>query len=165
MTKHPLILCLLIGFVFATSAWGGTVYRWVDENGNVQFSENPPSDRQSEQTGYRTGRSSSSGDSGPSMSSPQRSDRSTSVAEPAEEAAETPAELTQEQIDDLAGQHQANCETARAGLETIANNPRIRVEEDGEMRFLSPDEIEERREQMESVQAESCNWSPPVSGS
>ncbi|TVP52248.1 MAG: DUF4124 domain-containing protein [Halomonadaceae bacterium] len=167
MTHRPAALCLLIGCLFASHALGGSIYRWVDEEGNVQFSETPPSDRQSEQTRYRTGRSAGdSGSSGPALTSPQRSETpGTPAAEPEEETETVAREMTPEQQQELSRQHQANCEAARVALETIQNNARLRVEENGEMRFLTPEEIEQRREKLEGVQAESCNWSPPVSDS
>jgi hypothetical protein len=53
-------------------------------------------------------------------------------------------------------QREANCATARSNLEIINRNARIRTETDGEMRYLTPGEIEEQRQQFEKIAEGNC---------
>lgn len=54
-------------------------------------------------------------------------------------------------------QRAANCKTARTNLSLISSSGRIRVEEDGEQRYLTPEEIAEKREQFEEIAELNCN--------
>ena len=53
-------------------------------------------------------------------------------------------------------QREANCATARSNLEVINSNARIRVEENGETRYLSPEEIEQQRQKFQEIADENC---------
>ena len=53
-------------------------------------------------------------------------------------------------------QREANCETARTNLKLIQQNSRIRIEEEGELRYLTPEEIEEQKQQFEKIAEENC---------
>ena len=45
---------------------------------------------------------------------------------------------------------------ARSNLEVINSNARIRVEENGETRYLSPEEIEQQRQKFQEIADENC---------
>ncbi|WP_228735968.1 hypothetical protein [Marinobacter sp. LV10MA510-1] len=51
---------------------------------------------------------------------------------------------------------QTNCDAARQNLEIISNNARIRVSEDGEQRFLTPDEISLQKQKYEEIVEQNC---------
>ncbi|HCW89719.1 MAG TPA: DUF4124 domain-containing protein, partial [Marinobacter sp.] len=51
---------------------------------------------------------------------------------------------------------QAACETARSNLKIIERNSRIRVEENGEQRFLSPEEISQKKQEFRTMVDENC---------
>lgn len=53
-------------------------------------------------------------------------------------------------------QREANCETARSNLSILQRNSRIRVEEEGEQRYLSEEEIAEQRVKFEEIAEENC---------
>ena len=53
-------------------------------------------------------------------------------------------------------QREANCATARSNLDVIDRNARIRIEENGEQRYLSPEEIAEKRAEFERIAEENC---------
>jgi hypothetical protein len=53
-------------------------------------------------------------------------------------------------------QRDAACETARSNLDIIERNSRIRVEEDGEQRFLSQEEINEKKQEFQTMVDENC---------
>jgi len=150
---------LLLLSLFASAAWGGSVYRWVDEDGNVQFSSSPPSGQAAEETRYRTG-------ADRSRQAPAAAGQDQQPAREEQEDGDTEEAPAQggPDMDALAEQHAQNCEQARRNLETIETNPRLQVEEDGERRYLTPEEIAEHRAEAEAVKEESCNWSPEQEG-
>lgn len=54
-------------------------------------------------------------------------------------------------------QRAANCKTARNNLSLIRSGSRIKIEENGEERFLTPEEIAEKRTQFEEIAELNCN--------
>ncbi len=133
------------------SVQAGDVYRWVDEQGNVHYSETPPPGQQAEQTGVRT-RTTGTGISPQTVdeAAPERPDDD---AESDEATAEGAPEQDPEVLAEIRRQ---NCERAREGMETLDSYNRVRVEEDGEQRFLTPEEMEEQRERLQGIIDENC---------
>lgn len=157
----PLVATLLAATLTSTPALSGTVYRWVDDEGNVQFSDNPPPGREAQDTGQRT--RSNRPEPAKSASAAGRDEEKTKDNKPEDQTSEASPELpplTPEEKEELARQHKDNCKAAREALQTMDNYARLRVEEDGEMRYLTPEEIKKRRKRMEGIREESCNWSP-----
>ncbi len=54
-------------------------------------------------------------------------------------------------------QRTANCQTARTNLSLIRTGSRIKIEENGEQRFLTPEEIAQKRAQFEEIAELNCN--------
>ncbi len=54
-------------------------------------------------------------------------------------------------------QRAANCETARNNLSLIRSGSRIKMEENGEERYLTPEEIAEKRAQFEEIAENNCD--------
>lgn len=143
-----LAVCIMAIPVLATAE---SVYKWTDENGVTHFGDRQPTGQQSESISIRTGKSSRSGGSG-SMSPQQR------VQQMEEQEAEN-AQSQQVSAAEEARQKQraANCETARNNLSLIRSGSRIKIEENGEERFLTPEEIAEKRAQFEEIAELNCN--------
>jgi hypothetical protein len=125
------------------------VYKWTDENGVTQFGDPKPAGRQAEQVNIRTGTSQSAGNARPS---PQ--ERVQALEEQQQESAANQAESAVERARQK--QREANCATARANLDVISTTARIRVDENGEMRYLTPEEIDAKRQEFEDLAAENC---------
>lgn len=125
-----------------------SVYKWTDENGVTHFGDRQPTGKQSESVSIRTGQK--SGSTG--MVSPQEKveqlDRS--EAETAEARKLTAAEEAREK------QRAANCQTAKSNLALISSGSRIKVQENGEERFLDEQEIAEKRKQFEEIAELNC---------
>ncbi|MCL7945865.1 DUF4124 domain-containing protein [Marinobacter sp. ATCH36] len=130
-----------------TISSAASVYKWIDENGVTHFGDRQPTGQQSESVSIRTGKSSEG-----SRPSPQQQ------VEALEEQEAEQAEQRQESAVEEARrkQREANCETARSNLSILQRNSRIRVEENGEMRYLSEEEIEEKRNEFEEIADENC---------
>lgn len=112
-------------------------YRWTDDKGATQFSQQPPPGRASEFVRTATGTSSkvepgeASSDTAPSPTGDQ----------PA--AAKKPAEGG---LEGVPAKDQAKCEQTRGTQSILNSSARIREKgADGEYRYLSPDEIAEQK--------------------
>lgn len=134
-------------------ATAGSVYKWTDDEGVTHFGDRQPPGRQAESVNIRTG--SSSG--GQQRNSPQErlEQLQGQQAEQAEQKKLSAAEEARQK------QRKANCETAQQNLNILKTYSRVRVEEDGEQRYLSPEEIEERRQQFQEVADENCGEEQP----
>lgn len=116
-----------------TSAMATQMYRWVDENGVTQFSQQPPAEDQYQRMQVKPAPELGTGSLAPDTDSPgDEQAESTDSAEPAAAAQPTP-----EQQAKLAEQ----CDALRANLTTMQNNPRLRrTLEDGTVERIGEDE-------------------------
>lgn len=133
MKQIPLFLLMF----FCTLSYAGQAYKSVDENGNITFSQFPPSDEQESQSiTVKTQKSSSAAQSQKKLDSARQKllessvDRNTETAEKkeAKEEAERMAE---------------NCGKAKQQLRDIQNNGRIyKTLENGERHWYDEKERE-----------------------
>lgn len=148
MTRNALILTLLMAVVpgIAVSA---SVYKWTDKEGVTHFGDRQPVGTSSETVHVRSGTSSGtdSGRPSPQQRLSEFQDKQQAEADKKQETAVDKARRKQ---------REANCENARSNLKVIDSNARIRIEEEGEMRYLSPEEIAEQQTKLEEIASENC---------
>lgn len=149
--RHPLIIFLLL--TLAATAHAG-VTKWVDADGKVQYSDQPPPTAKSQKTlNIKTGPAlpkaeSDSGGGGKSMAEKDLEFRKRQVK--AEEAAAKEAKDQEE-----AKRMKANCEQARRQLQALQDGQRItRYDEKGERVFMEdsdrPQATEEAKRAVDS---------------
>lgn len=143
-----LMLLALIALALPSLASAESVYRWKDENGVVHFGDREPMGQSSERVSVKTGRP--SGDAERASPQEQVEALEENEADRQRREKETAVEEARRK------QREARCQTAEANLQAINSNARIRVTEDGEQRYLSPEEIAEKKRQFEDIVAESC---------
>ncbi len=132
---------------FALSSQAATLYKWIDENGVMHFSEHPPAGVANvEKVRNHTARG----------NSPVQYNAPSTQSESAEE----------QTINTEAGQQRdptiqkARCETARKNLDSLSTFVRIREkDENGELRFLSEEEVAERRKTFKDIVEKECSGS------
>jgi len=147
MNKRILTLAIILAAApFAASA--ASVYKWTDEQGVTHFGDRQPTGQQAERVNVRSG-TSSGGQQGQSPQE-QLEDLEARQADEAEKREESAVEEARRK------QREANCATARSNLKILDRNSRIRVEEDGEQRYLSPEEIDEQRQKFQEIADENC---------
>lgn len=146
MNRKILTLAVLLVTAPAMSS-AASVYKWTDEEGVTHFGDRQPSGQQSESVSIRTGKRSESNRQSPQEQVKALEEQESEQAERKEESAAEEARRKQ---------REANCETARSNLSILKRNSRIRVEEDGEQRYLAEDEIEEQRKKFEEIAEENC---------
>ena len=135
--RYLLFLILMV----STSLTAGTIHKWVDENGNVHYSDAPPVSARTENVRVQS-KPSNTGKALPRLNS---------SADPQQAAAGS--------TNDKQKQEQAKmvCENARQDLQVISATTRVRLKEpDGSSRFLTPEEIADRKAQAEADVKKYC---------
>ncbi|MGP4843827.1 DUF4124 domain-containing protein [Marinobacter sp. 1Y8] len=127
-----------------------TVYKWTDEKGVIHFGDKQPIGQKSESVDVRSGTSHSNSDD--SGSSPQEQLKNLEANQ--EKAKEDKATARKEEA--AQKQRAKNCEIAKKNLVTMTNNARIKVEENGEQRFLTPQEVDEKRDEFNAIVERDC---------
>ena len=148
MNRKILTLTLLLAVVPGV-AMSASVYKWTDENGVTHFGDRQPTGSKAERVNVRSGTSSDASGNRPS---PQ--ERLQNLQEHQEDEARQCQETAVEEA--RRKQRDANCATARSNLEVIANHARIRIEENGELRYLTPEELAEKRAELERMAEDNC---------
>lgn len=148
MNRKTLTLTLLLAVVPGV-AMSASVYKWTDENGVTHFGDRQPMGAKAETINVRSGTSS---EAAGNRQSPQErlQDMQNRQADAEEKRQETAVEEARRK------QREANCATAQSNLDVIDRNARIRVEENGEQRYLSEAEIAEKRAEFERIAEENC---------
>ncbi|MFV8572633.1 DUF4124 domain-containing protein [Marinobacter sp. SBS5] len=148
MNRKILMFSILMAATPGLAA-DSSVYKWTDDNGVTHFGDRQPTGKKAEQVNVRSG---TSRNASSSRVTPQ--ERLSQIEEQQQATAQRKKETAVEEANRK--QREANCETAKANLKVIGSNARIRVEEDGEQRYLSPEEIEEQRQKFEDIANENC---------
>lgn len=148
MNKKILTLTVLLAVVPGVSM-SASVYKWTDENGVTHFGDRQPTGKQSERVNVRSGTASTVTSD---RKSPQ--ERLNDLQKREEDQAVTERERASQEA--RRKQREANCATARANLDAIDSNARIQIEENGETRYLSPEEIAKQRRKAADIAAENC---------
>lgn len=143
-------LSIVIAALFATTA-SAEIYKSVDQNGNVVFSQKAPKDTQSEVIKPRYSKPPTPPPGGGPMIAPNQPG-----GLPSASAALAPPDLSPEQL----AANQKNCDTARDQLQQL-QDPRVnrmQYENDKQERaFFTPELIAERIEQAQDMIAKSCS--------
>ncbi len=139
-TPHWILICLLAGITSYGFAGKSSFYKWTDENGVTHYSEYKPRDQVTEKVDIRTGQSSPA-DEPNEPSSAQDSDN-----------------LAQNDEVDGDLKDPERCEAARKNLETLNGFTRVRTKDPdtGEIRYLTEEEKNQRRQQSQKAIDESC---------
>ncbi len=151
--KRKIIVLALAAMTFATGAFAGEIYKYVDEQGNIQYGDWPTgADGEERMAAVYTGTSSSS-------LTAQAKQRESYVeareerraAQQQEEEAEAQAALDREERD-------ARCKQSRSRLETYLQANRLyREDASGEREYLDDAQIMEARRKAEESVKEHCS--------
>lgn len=132
-------IAVLSGLLLVSPPLLGAVYKWVDENGTVHYSQVPPQSGPVEELNPTTGQ--------PRIESGSLTERLKRQQEQREAAQEEQRQAAQEartEADEQAARRR-NCATARSNLSTLEAGGRFRyADADGNLRYLTDDERQER---------------------
>ncbi|MFG0382949.1 DUF4124 domain-containing protein [Pseudomonas sp. zbq_18] len=140
-----MILACSVLLALSTTVSAGQIYKWVDAQGNVHFGSQPPEGQKAAEVN-------------PNISQPKP---------PAPQVTATPADsedAVQEKLDQQAREDVAKneaerkvyCERIRKDLAQMKANPRVRIEDGGELRRLTEEERQERISKSEASIKENC---------
>lgn len=143
-----MILTSSLLLALSASAMAAPIYKWVDAQGVTHFGEQPPQGQQSITVNPSVAPP-------PSSSTPEAKPTPTfdAIADPEQAAAD--AKVKQE-VAAQEAQRKKYCENQRNNLAQLENNPRVRVEEGGEMRRLGEDERQKRIADAKQAIKENC---------
>jgi len=145
-------MTLLLAMAMATApaaASATAVFKWIDADGVTHFGDRQPTGIQAEQISVR---------SGPSSFVNNNSSARQRVNELELEQQQTAREASRA-VDATAtrqAQRKTRCDTVQQNLGIISNNARIRITEDGEQRFLTPDEVSQQKQAYEDIAGQNC---------
>ena len=125
------------------NAMAAQVYKWVDAQGVTHFGAQPPQGQQVEtvNTVVAPGQ--------PATPPVQEND-----AEPDQRTIDR---KVKQQVAAQEAERKRYCETLRTNLAQLQNNPRVRVEENGETRRVTEEERQARISETRDKIAENCN--------
>lgn len=142
--RHMILTGSLMLALSAT-AMAGQVYKWVDAQGVTHFSAQPPQGQQA--TTINT-----------SLPAPRQTpdEPAPSTEEPLDPEQAAIDKKVKEQVAAQEAERKRYCEGARTNLAQLENNPRLRVEEQGEVRRIDENERQQRITDLKKAIAENC---------
>lgn len=143
-----LIFCLVFGFAATPASADSVSYKWMDDNGNIVYSQNPPRDRK-----YEVIRSTSSA----GKSSTSKSGNSSAAVKALEASAATRKEKEKETLKeaDIKKKRAAACENAKKNVETYTIYRRVQKPDGSVVRLDDKDRAHLLKQAQDDV-AEYC---------
>jgi len=125
--------------VVSTSLHAGAIHKWIDENDSVHYGDTPPLSTKTETIKGQPA------PSNPGKSLPRLSTEQTSSAAGGDDDGDGDSETLSDE------QARSICDKAQNELDIITSSDRIKLQQtDGGSRYLSDDEIAERRASAQS---------------
>lgn len=143
--RHMILTGSLMLALSAT-AMASQVYKWVDAQGVTHFSAQPPQGQPA--TAISTS-------APPPRQAP--AEPAPSVEELLDPEQAVIDKKVKQQIAAKEAERKQYCENARTNLAQLENNPRLRIEEEGEVRRIDENERQERIAELKKSIAENCN--------
>ncbi|WCR42927.1 DUF4124 domain-containing protein [Stutzerimonas stutzeri] len=139
------VLASGLALALCGNAMAAQVYKWVDAQGVTHFGAQPPQGQQVEtvNTVVAPGKSVTA----PAPATQQKS-------EPDQQSIDR---KVKQQVAEQEAERKRYCETMRTNLAQLQNNPRVRVEENGETRRITEEERQARITETRDKIAENCN--------
>lgn len=158
-------LFLLLAFVsFGVNA--GKFYKWEDDEGVVHYTAIAPGHRASETVNTQSGehgpskdQQASSKTSGKTEADKKVAENETDLKKPPEPKKPETALPTKPELKEPREETEKKCAVTRKNLETLNTRPRVRIEdpETGQLRYLSPEEIDSKKEIAQKNIDQFCN--------
>lgn len=147
MRKQLSIFSIAACLIATSLSTHARIYRWVDENGKVNYTDTPPSHATIDEHKIKVPRRSSSA---PGSKEKDATDK--------DENLETTAEKKQIQQDYIIPDPDpAKCEQAKSQIAVYTNTPRIRALVNGETKYLDEGEVAERLENWKTAKSVYCD--------
>jgi hypothetical protein len=142
--RHMILTGTLM-LALSTTAMASQVYKWVDDKGVTHFGAQPPQGQQAITINTAT--------------PPPRSTPSTPAPSADNQLDPEQAAIDKKVKEDVAKQEAERkqyCQNARSNLAQLENNPRVRIEDGGEVRRIDENERQERITELKKAITENC---------
>ena len=139
------VLARGLALALCGNAMAAQVYKWVDAQGVTHFGAQPPQGQQVETVNTVVA-------PGKSVTAPAPASQEKS--EPDQQSIDR---KVKQQVAEQEAERKRYCETMRTNLAQLQNNPRVRVEENGETRRITEEERQARITETRDKIAENCN--------
>ena len=151
MRYQAIAFALMLVLIGASATAVGQIYKWTDEEGNVQYGDKPVGE-DTERVAIQSRRTN------PERVQSQVQARADAAAKAAEEeAAAAPAGPTAEELQARLDERAKKCDTYRERLQRFVRSRRIyREDENGERVYMTEEEMQEAREKVEKQVQEYC---------
>lgn len=140
-----MILTSSLLLALSSSAMASQVYKWVDAQGVTHFGAQPPQGQQATSINTAT--------PPPKPAEPKAATTFDNDSDPDQEAIER---KVKQEVAAKEVERKKYCETVRTNLAQLENNPRVRVEVDGEVRRLKEEERQQRIGEAKQAIADNC---------
>ena len=140
-----MILTSSLLLALSVSAMASQVYKWVDAQGVTHFGAQPPQGQQATTINTAT--------PPPKTAEPAATPTFESSADPEQAAID---EKVKQEIATQEAERKKYCQSVRTNLAQLENNPRVRVEVDGEVRRLNEEERQQRISEAKQAIAKNC---------
>jgi hypothetical protein len=147
---------LIAGLTLATA--GDTMYRWVDADGNVVYSDQPPPADARDARSLNERLPISEPDAEAESDAASIAEQEAEFQERRKQRADADAEASKEA--ENAALRKKNCEQARSDLEIVTNPPRGRLREqnaDGELVYMTEEQRQVRIAEAKDAVEQWCN--------
>ncbi|HBZ95455.1 MAG TPA: DUF4124 domain-containing protein [Pseudomonas sp.] len=142
--RHMILTGTLM-LALSTTAMASQIYKWVDDKGVTHFGAQPPQGQPATTINTAT--------------PPPRSEPSAPAPSVEEQLDPEQAAIDKKVKEDVAKQEAERkqyCDAARTNLAQLENNPRVRIEEGGEVRRIGEDERQERITELKKSIVDNC---------
>ncbi len=155
--KIRLILCMALSLGTLCLPSFAQVYKWVDKDGKVQYSDTPPTDT-SQVTAKKLDAPSSGLTSAPATKTPAVNGKD-APKDPGKAKEETSAEKANREAEEQKNKEidAENCREAQTSLRTLDNGTPVRKSNAaGELQYLDTAQREAERARIQQIISESC---------
>lgn len=145
--SFKLLAIAVIFWSSATTLFAGEVYKWTDKSGVIHYSDIKPANVESKSIKVKAGKPSGSRSDPQEQASALDETKSQQLADQAKKLQASASKR----------ENEARCQTLRDNLVKFKENSRIKINVDGEIRYLTPEEISSKTIQYEKMLSEECS--------
>lgn len=140
------ISIIVLSQTFSSGALAEKVYKWVDDSGTIHYSDIKPNDQDSTSIKVSGGKASRSAES--------LQDGSAALSEEKAREQQKREQLQKEKA--KKNETQSLCQSIRDNLKTLEEKSRVKINENGQLRYLTPEEINNKKADYKRTLAEQC---------
>lgn len=152
MRYQAIAFALMLVLFAASTTAVGQIYKWTDEDGNVHFADKPVGE-EAEKVAIQSKRTNAD-----RVQAEQQARVAASAKAAEEEAAAAPTGPTADEMQARAEERAQKCDMYRERMARFVRSRRIyREDENGERVYMTEEEMQAAREQVENQVQEYCN--------